>query len=96
MLFDKEGKYYYPYATGMKTGTTDKAGRSLIASAEKDGKTVIVIGLGCRTDEQRYKFAIQMFENALRANPSLWGEKSPGTGMTLRAGYGVDVLRSKY
>ncbi len=35
--------YYYPYATGLKTGNTDKAGRCLAASAEKDGKKYICI-----------------------------------------------------
>lgn len=64
LLLDKGSRYYYPFATGMKTGTTDKAGMSLIASAERNGKTVIVIGLGCPTDEQRYQFAIQMFSKA--------------------------------
>ncbi len=35
--------YYYSYATGLKTGNTDNAGRCLAASAEKDGVTYICI-----------------------------------------------------
>jgi len=44
MLINKSG-YYYPYATGLKTGNTDSAGRCLAASAEKDGKKFICIFL---------------------------------------------------
>ncbi|MDR2903894.1 MAG: D-alanyl-D-alanine carboxypeptidase [Clostridiales bacterium] len=37
------GDYYYEYATGIKTGFTDEAGASLVASAEKDGKQSIAV-----------------------------------------------------
>lgn len=33
----------YPGATGVKTGTTDKAGQCLIASASRDGRTLIAV-----------------------------------------------------
>ncbi len=42
MLIEGSG-YYYPYATGLKTGNTDKAGRCLAASAEKNGVRYICI-----------------------------------------------------
>ena len=37
--------YYYAYATGLKTGNTDNAGRCLAASAEKGNKKFICIFL---------------------------------------------------
>jgi D-alanyl-D-alanine carboxypeptidase (penicillin-binding protein 5/6) len=42
MLIEKSG-YDYKYATGLKTGNTDKAGRCLAASANKDGVEYICI-----------------------------------------------------
>ncbi|MCR4440915.1 MAG: D-alanyl-D-alanine carboxypeptidase family protein [Peptococcaceae bacterium] len=33
----------YPYATGVKTGTTDKAGQCLVASASRMGREVIAV-----------------------------------------------------
>lgn len=37
------GTDYYPYATGVKTGHTDKAGYCLVSAAEKDGRTVLAV-----------------------------------------------------
>ncbi len=39
----KNSGYYYEYSTGLKTGYTDKAGRCLAASAEKNGERYICI-----------------------------------------------------
>ncbi len=36
-------QYYYPEATGMKTGYTDEAGNCLVASAEKGGIELITV-----------------------------------------------------
>lgn len=35
--------YYYPYASGVKTGYTDNAGRCLISTATKNGATYICV-----------------------------------------------------
>ena len=40
---DNANKYYYEYATGLKTGTTSKAGYCFAASAEKDGVELISV-----------------------------------------------------
>lgn len=40
------GRYYYPYATGVKTGYTDEAGRCLVSTAEKDGYEYLCVALG--------------------------------------------------
>lgn len=42
-LLDGESEYYYAYATGMKTGSTDEAGHCLVASASKDGMHLIAL-----------------------------------------------------
>ncbi len=43
---EEEQGFLYPYATGMKTGTTNAAGRCLVASAEKEGRTLIALIYG--------------------------------------------------
>ncbi len=41
----KENSYYYEYATGIKSGTTDAAGSCYVGSAEKDGVQLISVVL---------------------------------------------------
>lgn len=54
--------FYNPYATGLKTGSTSKAGACVIATFE-DGDRLLVIGiLGCETVEQRFQDAQTLFE----------------------------------
>lgn len=43
---DSVDNYYYPYATGIKTGYTNPAGDCIVASAKKDDKEYIVVILG--------------------------------------------------
>ncbi|MCR4925335.1 MAG: D-alanyl-D-alanine carboxypeptidase [Clostridiales bacterium] len=43
---DKSSGYYYEYAHGVKTGTTDNAGHCLISTAKKDGQTYISVVMG--------------------------------------------------
>ncbi|MBQ6795681.1 MAG: D-alanyl-D-alanine carboxypeptidase [Clostridia bacterium] len=42
----KSAKYFYKYATGIKTGFTNDAKRCLVASAEKNGISLITVVLG--------------------------------------------------
>lgn len=44
--------YIYPYARGIKTGSTNNAGYCLVSSAEKDGLTLISVVLGAAIDEE--------------------------------------------
>ncbi|MDR1253479.1 MAG: D-alanyl-D-alanine carboxypeptidase [Oscillospiraceae bacterium] len=46
------GDYYYEFATGIKTGFTDEAGRCIIASAEKDGYHYICVALKDHSNEK--------------------------------------------
>ena len=45
-LISPGSTYYYPYATGVKTGTTDEAGRCLVSTAEKNGYHYLMVMMG--------------------------------------------------
>ena len=64
-LIDPESLYYSPYASGMKTGTTVKAGNCLIGVFEKNGKTYISVVSGCSTDGQRYEITLMLMRDIL-------------------------------
>jgi serine-type D-Ala-D-Ala carboxypeptidase (penicillin-binding protein 5/6) len=55
----------YPLATGVKTGTTPKAGPSLVASAESENESYISVVLGAKTD--RYADSVAMLEHGFAA-----------------------------
>ena len=63
-LINKSSNYYYPYATGLKTGMTYDAGYCLISTATKNGKTLLAVALGASTDDGRYIDTINMFNAA--------------------------------
>lgn len=42
-LLQEDSDYYYPYATGGKTGYHSEAGGCLVATAEKDGRELMVL-----------------------------------------------------
>ena len=48
---DRGGDYYYTYARGIKTGTTDEAGRCLVTTASADGHSYIAVLLGAPLTE---------------------------------------------
>lgn len=48
---------FYNGTTGLKTGTTDKAGYCLSASAERDGLHLIAVILGAQTSDDRFEGA---------------------------------------
>ncbi len=59
--------HYYPYATGLKTGSTEEAGNCLVATAEKNGVNLLSVLLGCdngNDKELAYSFtdSKKMFE----------------------------------
>ncbi len=61
-LLDPDSPYYYPYAHGLKTGTTPLAGNCLVAFAEKDGRKILVLAYGCETDDDRFGRVKEIFE----------------------------------
>lgn len=42
-ITSKDSSYYFPYASGIKTGSTSKAGRCFVTTAEKDGRRYLSI-----------------------------------------------------
>lgn len=61
-LLDPESPYYYPYAHGLKTGTTYAAGKCLIAFAEKDGRQILICAYGCKEEDDRFGKVRDIFE----------------------------------
>lgn len=51
LLIDSSSEYYYTYAEGIKTGTTDQAGRCLVTTASADGQSYMLILLGAPYEE---------------------------------------------
>lgn len=43
LILDETSPYYYPYAWGVKTGTTSAAGYCYVGAATKDGRTLIAV-----------------------------------------------------
>ncbi len=71
-MMDPEGKYYYQYLIGSKTGTDTGAGSCLISLAQKDGLKYITVVLGCEyPDEEKGPFTYSdtksLFEDAFNA-----------------------------
>ncbi|MBQ0110555.1 MAG: D-alanyl-D-alanine carboxypeptidase, partial [Oscillospiraceae bacterium] len=60
MLQDPATAYYYKYASGIKTGYTDEAGRNLVSTAKQDGYSYIVILMKSPVEDKgmrvRYEF----------------------------------------
>ena len=61
-LLVPESDYYYPDATGIKTGHHNKAGRCVVASAEREGMKLIAIVMKCPTEEKQFADAKKLFE----------------------------------
>ncbi|CAM0117785.1 D-alanyl-D-alanine carboxypeptidase family protein [Rhabdochlamydiaceae symbiont of Dictyostelium giganteum] len=60
----RQGLYYYPKATGMKTGYTSQAGYTLVASAAHGERVLIAVLLGCEESKERFQEAKKLFEKA--------------------------------
>ncbi len=52
----------YPGAIGVKTGSTTDAGSCVIASVERDGRTLIVVVLGASTNQARFDSATALLD----------------------------------
>lgn len=61
-LINRRSKYFYPYATGIKTGHTTPAGYCLVASASKDGLDLIAVVLKESKEEDRWNDTVALFE----------------------------------
>lgn len=57
----------YPGATGIKTGFTEAAGNSVVASAERGGRELIAIVLGGGPDPERFEDAAALLDHGFEA-----------------------------
>ena len=66
---------FYPGATGLKTGFTQKAGYCLSATAQRDGMGLIAVVMGAETSQDRFNACKQMldygFANYVLVTPQL-------------------------
>ncbi|WP_024860565.1 D-alanyl-D-alanine carboxypeptidase family protein [Ruminococcus flavefaciens] len=62
-LLDPNGPYYTEGVCGVKTGTTDVAGNSLIAVYKKNRRTYISVVVGCNTDDERYQLTKELLSH---------------------------------
>ncbi|MBQ8383209.1 MAG: D-alanyl-D-alanine carboxypeptidase [Clostridia bacterium] len=62
LLLLQSSNYYYPYATGAKTGFHTPAGACLIATAEKDGRELMVLIFKCSNKNARFVDAQNFLE----------------------------------
>jgi D-alanyl-D-alanine carboxypeptidase (penicillin-binding protein 5/6) len=53
---------FYSGATGLKTGTTSKAGHNLSATAQRNGMELAAVILGCKTSDERFGGARKMLD----------------------------------
>jgi len=57
-------KYFYEYAIGCKTGSTEKGGKCLVAAAEKDGVTLVAVLLGVKEGGDKSERIRRCFSDA--------------------------------
>ena len=63
LLHPEMTDYYTPEAIGMKTGSTDNAGRCLISAfTQPDGSYLIIGVLGSNEDPARYDDTLTLYE----------------------------------
>ena len=61
LLLREDSEHFYPYATGMRTGFHDQAGHCLVASAERNGFTMISLMFNSGVNS-RFSDTIDLFE----------------------------------
>ena len=65
-LIQPESEFYSPYCDGMKTGFTDEAGTSVVASATMNGHTCIAVIMMGESLYKKYDDANVMFKEAFK------------------------------
>ena len=101
----RRGQFYYPAATGIKTGWHSKGLYNLAASAEKDGRILIAVLLRCEDRLDRFRDAKALFEKAfsqkkiektlLQAGPQSFERGIEGANKPVRT-YAKEALRVSY
>ena len=65
-LLNKKSDYYFKYCVGLKTGSTDGAGKCLVSAGKKDETECISVVLGDESDEQRWQDTKMLLEYGLK------------------------------
>lgn len=60
-LITKNNEYFYEYATGLKTGYTDKSGYCIVATAKREDMELLEVVLGSDSIKDRYTDCINLF-----------------------------------
>jgi D-alanyl-D-alanine carboxypeptidase (penicillin-binding protein 5/6) len=97
---NRGGEYYYMYANGIKTGTTDQAGRCLVTSASADGYSYLLVLLKAPykegVDEEYYTFtdAADLFRWALTSLElnTVASTKTPVCEQKVKLSWGKDSV----
>ena len=71
----------YRGITGLKTGTTSKAGSCISATAERDGLSLIAVVLGSKTGKDRFSDAAKILDYGF-ANYEMYQPKVPDGAVT--------------
>ncbi len=66
-LIDPESEYYCPYAIGLKTGQTPRAGSCLLSAFDYEGRKLIIGVFGCPEVEDRFADTLQLFTETIQA-----------------------------
>lgn len=59
-LLHKDGDFYSPNVTGLKTGSTKNAGKCLVTTVNIDGYEYIAVVMGCPDEETRYNSMLSL------------------------------------
>ena len=62
---DPTSEYYCPYAIGLKTGQTPRAGSCLLSAFRCNGRTLIIGVFGCPETDDRFPDTLQLFNEAM-------------------------------
>lgn len=76
----------YSGITGLKTGTTGKAGSCMAATAERDGMSLVAVVLGCASTEDRFSSAASLLD----AGFSGWALTAPSLSSAALAPIAVE------
>lgn len=61
-LLHEQGRFYHPNVTGLKTGSTNNAGKCLVATVDIDGVEYLAFVMGCPDEETRYNSMLSLIE----------------------------------
>ncbi len=65
-LVDPDSPYYSPYAIGLKTGNTTKAGHCLVSAFRVDGRELLVITMDCDTKDSKFSDTLYLLDLVLK------------------------------